>query len=562
MMCAVIGLHGVQGLGDVFTSWFAVLLSLLALLATAWLYRRWRWASLDLMKIPKPWGDLPVLGHVVQMALHVHNGHEQFLKWHEAYGDIVRIRILHRDIVLIADPKSAADVLAKGSNECARRTPEYKTFDVGHGMPGHSAILTEQNEERWRAIRRTIAPAYSLSVVREVFPTIVKCYASVCEGIASGAAVNLSAGKTSHSTTTDHSPAAAMNSSSSAVDVHIDDEIFGATIRLTAEGFLRMCQDQISFDVHRVAADASALVAIVNTFVSQPWKKWLYLAIPGLCKESRAFHSYRNHLMAVTHQIAEYIINYRPAPETDNSLAACLSRLTEPSGAHKGQLFSREALQAEVFLQLIGQESIPWTVAWSLYLLTQYPEAQSAVVQELQSAGIPCNGDLKATVAALNMDVLKQLPYCTAVLHEALRMFPSGVAATPRLTEKITQVGPYKLPAGVIVFPCLYSILMYSKSWDNPRTFDPSRWLDDPNYATDPRTGAARFVPFGIGPKACIAQHLAMVQCKVLLVLLVSCFSWELSPRMGGPAGVLAQTVAALELRVAQGMWLRPTPRL
>lgn len=48
---------------------------------------------------------------------------------------------------------------------------------------------------------------------------------------------------------------------------------------------------------------------------------------------------------------------------------------------------------------------------------------------------------------------------------------------------------------------------------------------------------------------------------QVLLALLVSSFSWELSPQMGGPAGVLAQTVAALELRVAQGMWLRPTPR-
>lgn len=48
---------------------------------------------------------------------------------------------------------------------------------------------------------------------------------------------------------------------------------------------------------------------------------------------------------------------------------------------------------------------------------------------------------------------------------------------------------------------------------------------------------------------------------QVLLVLLLSCFSWKLAPRMGGTKGVLSQVVAALELRVAQGMWLSPEPR-
>lgn len=44
--------------------------------------------------------------------------------------------------------------------------------------------------------------------------------------------------------------------------------------------------------------------------------------------------------------------------------------------------------------------------------------------------------------------------------------------------------------------------------------FKPERWLE-PNAATDPASGATRFVPFGIGPKACVAQQLAYVQLKV-----------------------------------------------
>jgi cytochrome P450 len=33
-------------------------------------------------------------------------------------------------------------------------------------MPGYGAILTEQDEDRWRVIRKAIAPAFTLSAVR------------------------------------------------------------------------------------------------------------------------------------------------------------------------------------------------------------------------------------------------------------------------------------------------------------------------------------------------------------------------------------------------------------
>lgn len=36
------------------------------------------------------------------------------------------------------------------------------------------------------------------------------------------------------------------------------------------------------------------------------------------------------------------------------------------------------------------------------------------------------------------------------------------------MTSKVTRVGPYRVPTGTIVFPCLYSILMYSGNWDDP----------------------------------------------------------------------------------------------
>lgn len=88
-----------------------------------------RWTTLDLFKIPSPWG-LPWTGQLIQLALHAYRPHEQFLRWHEALGPVVRLRIFHRDVILVADPKVAAQVLAKGPNECHKRAPEYTTYDV------------------------------------------------------------------------------------------------------------------------------------------------------------------------------------------------------------------------------------------------------------------------------------------------------------------------------------------------------------------------------------------------------------------------------------------------
>lgn len=67
--------------------------------------------------------------------------------------------------------------------------------------------------------------------------------------------------------------------------VCIDEEIFGATTQILAEGFLRIPANQLlDVDYQQTASDVSGLIAITNSFLSQPWKKWLYLGIPNLCE--------------------------------------------------------------------------------------------------------------------------------------------------------------------------------------------------------------------------------------------------------------------------------------
>jgi hypothetical protein len=174
-----------------------------------------------------------------------------------------------------------------------------------------------------------------LTTCRENFPTIVRCYAHVCQRIFDGTAwleppaptaaaaasklpdaaaaaaskppasdasklpssssrplsrsssIDLSRNSLSRTCSIDASLAGLSAAAAVAAGraVCIDEEIFAATTQILTEGFLRIPANQLlEVDYQQTAADVSGIIAITNSFLSQPWKKWLYLAIPGLCE--------------------------------------------------------------------------------------------------------------------------------------------------------------------------------------------------------------------------------------------------------------------------------------
>ncbi|TVY15286.1 Cytochrome P450 monooxygenase FUM2 [Lachnellula arida] len=53
-----------------------------------------------------------------------------------------------------------------------------------------------------------------------------------------------------------------------------------------------------------------------------------------------------------------------------------------------------------------------------------------------------------------------------------------------------------------------------ASNFTDPETFAPSRWLDDPHFASDKRSALQ---PFSVGPSNCIGQHLAMAEMRAIL---------------------------------------------
>jgi len=174
----------------------------------------------------------------------------------------------------------------------------------------------------------------------------------------------------------------------------------------------------------------------------------------------------------------------------------------------------------------------------------------------------------------MEFEDLKKLPYLTAVAKEAMRMLPV-VSLMGRVTERATRVGPYAIPAGVVVGTPLYAIHNTKHNWDAPQDFRPERWLDVPveTYVYNSKAGmkgaadgggsathklaaaaaaskeGITFMPFSDGPRSCVGQSLAKAEVMTLLVKILGSFQLQLAPEMGGLEGVLKRESTHLTLQ-------------
>jgi cytochrome P450 len=122
---------------------------------------------------------------------------------------------------------------------------------------------------------------------------------------------------------------------------------------------------------------------------------------------------------------------------------------------------------------------------------------------------------------------LSALPLLTAVVKEALRLYPPAFASGRRLTGGDDEVSGYRIPDGADVGVYPWATHRHPRHWDDPERFDPGRFA--------PEREAARhryaWFPFGGGPHACIGSHFALVEALTTLAALLQAVRVETPDR-------------------------------
>jgi cytochrome P450 len=196
------------------------------------------------------------------------------------------------------------------------------------------------------------------------------------------------------------------------------------------------------------------------------------------------------------------------------------SKEAESDGAtqetSKDPLLDHE-IMAQMFLFLIaGYETTATTFAFAAYNLTVHPETQTKCYEEV-AAVMEKKGSLSYD------DIQHGLPYLEAVVMETLRLYPPAVR-TDRIASEPYTIGEFTVPKDAAVAIPIYVIHHSEEFYEDPENFNPDRFLPEERRSRDPLT----YLPFGFGPRNCIAMRFAMIELKLCLAHLI--WKFELVP--------------------------------
>ena len=184
-----------------------------------------------------------------------------------------------------------------------------------------------------------------------------------------------------------------------------------------------------------------------------------------------------------------------------------LGMLMQARDRDSGQAMSDPQLVKEVLTLIVaGHETTASTLNWTWYLLSQNPSVEQKLSEELSGW---------SAAESSTIDELKRYPYSRQVIEEALRLYPPGWLMTRRAIHD-DQMGEFFVPAGTEVYVSPFYIQRHPRLWEAPEAFNPDRF-----GATGPDSQSSMaMLPFSVGPRNCIGEHLARMEMQIHLMMI------------------------------------------
>jgi cytochrome P450 len=188
------------------------------------------------------------------------------------------------------------------------------------------------------------------------------------------------------------------------------------------------------------------------------------------------------------------------------AIAARLAQVrTSDNGRHLPTLLrSAGPVEANMLgFMISGLGTTALGAAWAAYLLARYPEWQERLRAEALAAGPGFRAD--------EPSIARQ------VAQEAMRLYPPAPILARAVVKRTTLEGFRLWPGQTILIP-IYAIHRHKSLWERPDAFDPDRFHPSRSY------DRGAFLPFGAGPRLCIAATFATAEMAAILSALARRF--------------------------------------
>lgn len=411
----------------------------------------------------------PVVGGRLRPVLGLRRNAVEYAEstWRE-HGDVVRMVIgpprLDREVWWLHHPDAAARVLSGSSwRSYAKRDQVHREITTWLG-PG---LLTAEGEE-WTRQRRFLQPLFTRTSVDGYAALMVEEIEKV-----------VGAWDVSDSPTVD-----------------LGVQMQRLTLRVVVRALFGDSADEVAPHVR------ASFPAVSDTIMRRGLGAVrLPAGIPT--PRVRRGRAARDALFRVCEDIVTARREGRTSGETD-----LLSRLLAARDGDDRLTDAEVRGQVLTFL-IAGHETTSTALTFALHLLGRHPQVQDRVRAEVREV----LGHARPTAA-----LTASLPETTAVLKEAMRLYPSA-PILGRLAVEDDEVMGHHVPARTTVVVVPWTIHRHPEVWQDPLVFDPSRFTAAGSRPAPQHRYA--WMPFGGGPRGCIGQHFSMVEAVLALALVL-----------------------------------------
>ncbi|XP_050512299.1 probable cytochrome P450 301a1, mitochondrial [Diabrotica virgifera virgifera] len=181
----------------------------------------------------------------------------------------------------------------------------------------------------------------------------------------------------------------------------------------------------------------------------------------------------------------------------------------------KENIIGEDVMTVLLDMFLIGANATVHTVAFFFYHLARNPRCQ-----------IKLNQEIKDDTGPVSVEKLKKMKYLQACLKETLRLEPP-IPIISRVLSNDVVCHHYRIPKGTHILYGTHMNNMREEYFEDATKFKPERWFEDEKggFGNEYQTFAS--MPFGYGPRNCLAKEMAENQVASLMLKVCQMFRIE-----------------------------------
>lgn len=406
------------------------------------------------------------------------------------YGDLPFFRLGSYSVYLLNHPELVREVLVTQQSKFIKsRALQRARVLLGEGL------LTSEGQIHLRQ-RRLVQPAFHRERLAAYADVMTQCAVAVRDRWSDGSTLDIS------------------------------EEMMRLTLAVVGKTLF-------SADVESEASEiGEALTTVLKMFrlLMMPFSEYLEkLPLPSM----RRFEKARARLDATIYGLIEE----RRKSGRDRGDLLSMLLLAQDEEGDGGGMTDQQVRDEALTLFLAGHETTANALTWTWYLLSQNPECERRLHEELDTV-------LQGR-AATGAD-LPSLRYTEMVLAESMRLYPPAWAIG-RMSKEAVELRGVRIEPGSICIASPYVMHRDPRWFSDPERFDPMRWTPE---ARDARPKFAYF-PFGGGARLCIGERFAWMEGALLLATLAQRWRLRLAP------GQKVEMLPLITLRTKYGMRMK-----